>query len=171
MDTLITHNITKLSVQLGQALKENNFTLALAESCTGGLASAAITDISGSSIWFDRGFITYSNTAKQQMLGVPNETFSQYGSVSEETAQAMVMGALNNSDADIAGSITGIAGPSGGSANKPVGMVCFAYLTKNGQLRTLTKQFTGDRQAIRHQSVIQLLNGLMDLVALTKLTD
>ncbi|MFT7229301.1 MAG: nicotinamide-nucleotide amidase, partial [Methylophilaceae bacterium] len=96
MDTLIAHNITKLSVQLGQALKEKQFTLALAESCTGGLASAAITEISGSSTWFDRGFITYSNTAKQQMLGVPKETLSQYGAVSEETAQAMVMGALNN---------------------------------------------------------------------------
>jgi len=164
MDTLITHNITKLSAQLGQALKEKQFTLALAESCTGGLASAAITDISGSSTWFDRGFITYSNTAKQEMLGVPKKTLSQYGAVSEETAQAMVMGALNNSGADIAGSITGIAGPSGGSTNKPVGMVCFAYLTKNGQLMSVTKQFTGNRQAIRHQSVIQLFNGLMDLM-------
>ena len=164
MDTLIAHNITKLSAQVGQALKEKKFTLALAESCTGGLASAAITDISGSSTWFDRGFITYSNTAKHQMLGVSKETLSQYGAVSEETAQAMAMGALSKSGADIAGSITGIAGPSGGSANKPVGMVCFAYLTKNGQLITVTKQFAGDRQAIRYQSVIQLLNGLMDLM-------
>ncbi|MEO1947340.1 MAG: CinA family protein, partial [Methylophilaceae bacterium] len=127
MDTLITHDLTKLSTQLGRLLKDKSFTMALAESCTGGLASAAITDVAGSSAWFDRGFVTYSNAAKHEMLNVSKKILTQYGAVSEETAQAMVMGAFNNSNANIAGSITGIAGPSGGSANKPVGTVCFAY--------------------------------------------
>ncbi len=166
MDTLITHDLTKLSTQLGRLLKDKSFTMALAESCTGGLASAAITDVAGSSAWFDRGFVTYSNAAKHEMLNVSKKILTQYGAVSEETAQAMVMGALNNSNANIAGSITGIAGPSGGSANKPVGTVCFAYSIKDGQLITEEKQFAGDRQAVRHQSVIQLINGLTDLVHL-----
>ena len=164
MDTLINHDLTKCSTQLGQLLKEKSYKLVLAESCTGGLASAAMTDIAGSSAWFDSGFVTYSNAAKQAMLGVSVKTLSQYGAVSEETAHAMAMGALNKSDADIAASITGIAGPTGGSANKPVGTVCFAYLIKNGQLITETKQFSGDRQAVRHQSVIHLINRVMDLM-------
>ena len=159
MDALI-----KLSTQLGQALKEKNFTLALAESCTGGLASAAITDIAGSSAWFDCGFVTYSNAAKQSMLKVTEQTLIQYGAVSEETAKEMAIGALNNSLSDIAASITGIAGPTGGSIDKLVGTVCFAYAIKNGRVTTITKHFTGNRQQIRHQSVIQLLNGLMDLI-------
>jgi nicotinamide-nucleotide amidase len=159
MDALVN-----LSKQLGEALKEKNYTLALAESCTGGLAAAAMTDIAGSSAWFDCGFVTYSNTAKQTMLNVTLETLKQYGAVSEETAQAMVIGALNNSQADIAGSVTGIAGPTGGSNNKPVGTVCFAYTIKNSQLITTTKHFTGNRQQIRHQSVMHLFNGLMDLI-------
>lgn len=159
MDALI-----KLSMQLGQALKEKHLTLALAESCTGGLASAAITDIAGSSGWFDRGFVTYTNAAKQSMLNVSENTLIQYGAVSEKTAEEMAIGALKNSLADIAGSITGIAGPTGGSIDKPVGTVCFAYALKNGYVMTTTKHFTGDRQQIRHQSVIQLLNRLMDLI-------
>lgn len=159
MDTLIN-----LSTQLGQTLKEKSFTLALAESCTGGLASAAITDIAGSSAWFDRGFVTYTNAAKQSMLNVTEETLTQYGAVSEKTAEEMVIGALKNSLADIAGSITGIAGPTGGSIDKPVGTVCFAYAIKNDRVMSTTKHFTGNRQQIRHQSIIELLNGLMNLI-------
>ncbi len=159
MDDLIT-----LSAQLGHALKLKNHTLAIAESCTGGLASAAITDVAGSSAWFDRGFVTYSNAAKQSMLKVTEKTLIQYGAVSEETAKEMAIGALDNSLADIAGSITGIAGPAGGTNNKPVGTVCFAYALKNGSLITSTKQFTGNRQQIRHQAVNALINGLMDLI-------
>jgi nicotinamide-nucleotide amidase len=159
MDALIN-----LSNQLGEALKEKKYMLALAESCTGGLTAATITDIAGSSAWFDCGFVTYSNAAKQAMLNVASITLEQYGAVSEETAQEMVLGALNNSHADIAGSITGIAGPTGGSIQKPVGTVCFAYAMKNGRLITTTKHFTGNRQQIRHQSVIQMMNGLMDLI-------
>lgn len=164
MDSRIKNDLAALSAQLGQLLKESNYKLALAESCTGGLASTVITDIAGSSAWFDRGFVTYSNAAKQDMLAVSTDTLTAHGAVSEETAQAMVMGAIDHSNADIAGSITGIAGPTGATANKPVGTVCFAYLIKNGQLITETKQFTGDRQAVRHQSVVQLINRLMDLI-------
>ncbi len=153
----------KLSTQLGLALKEKNFTLALAESCSGGLASAAITDVAGSSAWFDRGFVTYTNEAKQSMLDVSEKTLIEYGAVSEETAKEMAIGALNYSLADIAGSITGIAGPTGGSIDKPIGTVCFAFANKSGRVITTTKLFTGNRQQIRHQSVIQLFNGLMEL--------
>lgn len=158
MDNLIT-----LSTQLGQCLKEKNAMLVLAESCTGGLACATITDIAGSSTWFDRGFITYSNSAKQSMLNVTAQTLAQFGAVSEETAKEMALGALNHSDADIAGSITGIAGPDGGSIDKPVGTVCFAYAIKSGYLITMTKHFIGNRQHIRHQSVIHMMNGLITL--------
>jgi len=164
VDSLIDNNLINLSEQLGHALQEQGHTLALAESCTGGLASAAITEIAGSSAWFDRGFVTYSNAAKQDLLNVPAETITQYGAVSEETAQAMVLGALTNSQASIAGSITGIAGPTGGSPSKPVGTVCFAYAMNNGHVITSTMHFTGDRQAIRHQSVIYLITALIDLI-------
>jgi nicotinamide-nucleotide amidase len=159
MDALLN-----LSTQLGQTLKKKSFTLALAESCTGGLASATITDVAGSSAWFDCGFVTYTNAAKQSMLNVSEKTLILYGAVSEETAKEMAIGALHHSLADVAGSITGIAGPTGGSIDKPVGTVCFAYAIKNRSIITMTKHFTGDRQLIRHQSVIQLLNGLMDLI-------
>ena len=158
MDDLVT-----LSIQLGQALKEKNAMLVLAESCTGGLACATITDTPGSSAWFDRGFITYSNSAKQSMLNVTTQTLTQFGAVSEETAKEMALGALNDSDADIAGSITGIAGPDGGSIDKPVGTVCFAYAIKNGYLMTMTKHFIGNRQQVRYQSVVHMMNELIIL--------
>ena len=160
MDNLIT-----LSTQLGHSLKEKNAMLVLAESCTGGLACATMTDIAGSSAWFDRGFITYSNAAKQSILNVTNQTLNQFGAVSEQTAKEMALGALNNSDADIAGSITGIAGPDGGTINKPVGTVCFAYATKSGYLTTMTKHFIGNRQQIRQQSVIHIMNELISLAS------
>jgi nicotinamide-nucleotide amidase len=156
-------NLINLSRQLGQLLKEKNAKLVLAESCTGGLACATISDIAGSSAWFDRGFITYSNAAKQDMLNVTTQTLSQFGAVSEETAKEMALGALNNSDADIAVSITGIAGPDGGSIDKPVGTVCFAYAIKNGYLTTMTKHLIGTRQEIRYQSVVHVMNELIIL--------
>jgi nicotinamide-nucleotide amidase len=153
----------ELSATLGIALKENNLVLALAESCTGGLASAAVTEIAGSSTWFDRGFVTYSNASKKTLLSVPPSTITNYGAVSEETAEAMVKGALAHSHANIAASITGIAGPTGGSADKPVGTVCFAWQKKGGRLITKVERFKGSRQEIRHQAVIQTLSGLIDL--------
>jgi nicotinamide-nucleotide amidase len=160
MDTL-----TNLSVALGHALLQRSYKLALAESCTGGLASATITDIAGSSAWFDRGFITYSNASKLDMLNVDAKTLAEHGAVSEETAVEMALGALQHSDANISGSITGIAGPSGGSTNKPVGTVCFSWAVKNGRVVTSTMHFTGNRQEIRHQAVIQLITGLIEILA------
>ena len=158
-------NLASLSASLGIALKKHGYMLTLAESCTGGLAAAAVTDIAGSSDWFDRGFVTYTNDAKQDMLDVSPTTLVKQGAVSEETALEMAVGALGHSQADIAGSITGIAGPSGGSTNKPVGTVCFSWAIKNGQIITSTEHFTGNRQEIRHQDVIRLITGLIDILA------
>jgi len=160
-DTNLTH---ELSTALGLSLQANNLTLALAESCTGGLASAAITDVPGSSVWFDRGFITYSNAAKQDMLNVTAATLKEHGAVSKETALAMAQGALAHSAANIAASITGIAGPGGGSASKPVGTVCFAWVTQNGHSVLSTEHFLGNRQTIRQQAVARLLSGLIDIL-------
>lgn len=155
--------IAQLAQQLGEALKSRQYRLATAESCTGGMVSAAITEIAGSSDWFDRGFVTYSNSAKMDMLGVAQKTLETYGAVSEQTAEEMALGALKNSKAQLACSITGIAGPSGGSPEKPVGTVCFAWAGANFPLIKQTHHFTGDRQAVRQQSVITALQALLSL--------
>lgn len=149
--------------RLGAALKQKGEVLALAESCTGGLASATITEIPGSSAWFERGFVTYSNTAKVEMLGVLPETLEIFGAISEQTAREMVVGALKHSHASIAISITGIAGPDGGTPEKPVGTVCFAWVHA-GKLVSATHKLNGNRQEIRHQSVVAALGGLLKLL-------
>ena len=159
MDTLLT-----LSTKLGEALLKHESILSLAESCTGGMVSSVITEIAGSSAWFDCGFVTYSNAAKQKMLGVSAATIEQYGAVSEQTALEMAMGAINHSQANIAGSITGIAGPSGGTINKPVGTVCFAWVMQGKEAITATHHFKHDRQGNRQQATLTLLNGLIDLI-------
>lgn len=156
---------SNLANTLGLALKQHSYVLTLAESCTGGMVAEAITSIAGSSNWFDRGFVTYSNIAKIEMLNVANTTLETYGAVSEQTAAEMAIGALKNSHAQIAGSITGIAGPSGGSTEKPVGTVCFAWLGSNLPLFTCTQQFTGDRKAIREQATTFLLIQLIKALA------
>lgn len=158
-------NHATLASTLGFTLKQHGYALALAESCTGGMVAQAITDIAGSSAWFDRGFVTYSNAAKIEMLNVSATTLETYGAVSEQTAAEMVTGALKHSHAHIAGSITGIAGPDGGSAQKPVGTVCFAWLGSNLPLATSTQQFTGDRKAIREQATTFLLTQLIKALA------
>lgn len=155
--------LLNLSARLGQALKARAWVLTLAESCTGGWAAQTVTAMPGSSAWFDRGFVTYSNASKQELLQVPSTTLEQSGAVSEQTAQAMALGALRNSHADISGAITGIAGPDGGSAEKPVGTVCFAWATREGHLASATHLFAGDRNTIRQQSVLTLLEGLLGL--------
>jgi nicotinamide-nucleotide amidase len=162
MDTL--HNICN---ELGAVLKERKLLLTLAESCTGGLVSQAITDVAGSSAWFDSGFITYSNTAKQVMLGVSAQTLKNFGAVSEATASEMVMGALKHSQAHIACSITGIAGPDGGTKDKPVGTICFAWAGKNIVTVSATKNLSGNRQEIRHQSAVIVLQGLLVILSST----
>lgn len=154
----------QLATELGAALKAHGCKLALAESCTGGLVSAAMTEIAGSSAWFDRGFVTYSNAAKIEMLGVSANTLAQFGAVSEETAREMAQGALSHSKAQIAASITGIAGPDGGTPEKPVGTVCFAWAF-NGQMISTTKKISGSRQQIRHLSTETALSELLKLLA------
>ncbi|GAB7563653.1 nicotinamide-nucleotide amidase [Methylobacillus methanolivorans] len=158
-----------LAHELGTALKNKGWSLALAESCTGGWAAQSVTAIAGSSAWFDRGFVTYSNLAKQQMLGVGADTLEQYGAVSKQTAEEMALGAIAHSSADISAAITGIAGPEGGSATKPVGTVCFGWSCKNGQILTQTEVFSGDREAVRRQAVKTALTGLLQLTLATDL--
>jgi nicotinamide-nucleotide amidase len=143
---------------------ERKLTIATAESCTGGLVAGALTEVAGSSAVLDRGFVTYSNDAKQQMLGVPAKTLADYGAVSRQTAEAMVLGALAKAKTDLAVSITGIAGPGGGSADKPVGLVHFAAATRDGTTMHEAKRY-GDigRAEVRHQSVLQALAMLQEL--------
>jgi nicotinamide-nucleotide amidase len=149
-----------LAKKLGVRLKRTNEMLATAESCTGGWAAQVVTSAAGSSAWFERGYVTYSNAAKQELLGVRAETLHAHGAVSEETAREMARGALERSQATIAVSITGVAGPAGGTPEKPVGTVCFAWAS-DGAVRSETRQFAGDRESIRRQSVILALEGVM----------
>ena len=158
-------SITSLTQQLAQTLLAKGFKIALAESCTGGLLAAQLTSLAGSSDWFERGFITYSNQAKEESIGVPKEVIERYGAVSEEVAKAMAEGALNHSLAQVSVAITGIAGPGGGSANKPVGMVCFAWgmlASDLVQTRSQTKYFGGDRQSIREQACVYAIESLLE---------
>jgi len=138
--------------------------LATAESCTGGWVSQVLTAIAGSSAWFERGFVTYSNAAKEEMLGVRAETLAAHGAVSEPVAREMALGALARSHASCALSVTGIAGPSGGSAEKPVGTVCLAWAAAGRPARAETRRFPGDREAVRRQSVERALQGLLELL-------
>lgn len=161
------HELAELSAQLGAACLQRGLTIASAESCTGGWAAQVITHTAGSSAWFERGFITYTNSAKTAMLGVLADTIDACGAVSLETAGEMAAGALKNSNAMISLSITGIAGPSGGSPDKPVGTVCFGWCVRDagGELQPPScerRRFTGDRESIRKQSVIHALSGLLD---------
>jgi nicotinamide-nucleotide amidase len=155
-------SVRGLAVAVGAVLARDGARLALAESCTGGLVAAAITEVPGSSGWFDRGFVTYSNAAKADLLGVAPATLERDGAVSEATAREMAMGALTRSGADCAAAVTGIAGPGGGSAAKPVGTVCFAWVRRGALVRTATMCFPGDRAAVRAASVAAALQGLLD---------
>lgn len=156
--------IATLATRVGAKLKAQGAMLATAESCTGGWVAQAITAIAGSSDWFERGFVTYSNEAKQEMLGVSAATLSERGAVSEQTAREMAEGALAHSRAQVAVAVTGIAGPGGGSPEKPVGTVCFAWGLKEGTHGAETRRFDGDRESVRQQSVIVALQGVLDLL-------
>ena len=153
---------------LAEILLAKNWKMAAAESCTGGLVCASLTEIAGSSDWFERGYVTYSNQAKEQCLGVPTDLIASFGAVSEQVAKAMAQGAQTNAGVNAAISITGIAGPSGGSVEKPVGTVCFAWAIQNdlGENTVLTKTmlFSGDRQAIREQACHYVLSELVKLL-------
>ena len=150
----------ELAKRLGERLKAANAMLVTAESCTGGWAAQVVTSVAGSSAWFERGFVTYSNAAKQELLGVSAQTLRQHGAVSEETAREMARGALQRSRATVGLSITGVAGPSGGTREKPVGTVCFAW-SRGGEVRSETRHFSGDRESVRRQSVILALDGVL----------
>jgi nicotinamide-nucleotide amidase len=150
--------------QLADALLAHGWKLATAESCTGGMIAAACTSLSGSSDWFERGFVTYSNAAKVESLGVDSALVEQHGAVSEVVARAMAFGAIRHSQARVAVSVTGIAGPTGGSAEKPVGTVWFGFHV-DGRLTSETRVFPGDRAAVREATVRHALQRLVDLLA------
>jgi len=152
-----------LAQQLGQALLARGWVLATAESCTGGGIGAAITAVPGSSAWFDGGVISYSNRAKQALLGVSAESLLQFGAVSEPVAKQMALGALQCCAADLAVAVSGIAGPDGGSAEKPVGTVWIAWAKADGEVTASRFVFAGDRQSVRQQTVAAALQGLLAL--------
>ena len=153
-----------LAAQVGGLLKSHGLMLATAESCTGGGVAQAITDVAGSSAWFERGFITYSNLAKQQMLDVSEATLIQHGAVSEAAVREMVAGALTNGAAQVALAVSGIAGPEGGTPDKPVGTVWFAWGIKHGATHAQRHQINGNRAEVRAQSVHIALQGVLDLL-------
>ena len=167
-------NTNDMVFTLASALLQRGWLLSTAESCTGGLIAAACTEVAGSSQWFERGFVSYSNDAKQDMLGVPAALLTQHGAVSEPVAQAMVLGALNHSQAQVALAVTGIAGPTGGSPSKPVGTVCFAWgLPTDGGptvgaetawVKVQTCHFEGDRAAVRKATLHHALSQLLALL-------
>jgi nicotinamide-nucleotide amidase len=154
--------VNTLAESLGRKLKAQGELLVTAESCTGGWVAQAVTAIAGSSAWFERGFVTYSNEAKAELLDVRAATLERHGAVSEETAREMALGALAKSRGTLALAITGIAGPSGGSPGKPVGTVCFAWARRGGAARSETRRFAGDREAVRRQSVERALTGALE---------
>ena len=157
----MSNALAPLSTAVGLALQAKGLLLATAESCTGGGVAQAVTDISGSSAWFERGFVTYSNGAKSSMLGVPAELIAAHGAVSEEVAAAMAQGTLAHSEAQVAVSTTGIAGPTGGVPGKPVGTVCFGWARHGEAPQTTTCHFDGDRAAVRRQAVVFALTELL----------
>ena len=150
--------LMQLSEQVGQALKARGATVTTAESCTGGWVAKTLTNIAGSSAWFERGFVTYSNEAKSQMIGVSEATLLDHGAVSEPVVVEMAIGALRAARADYAISVSGIAGPDGGSAEKPVGTVWFGVASASGQGVTQRECFAGDREAVRRQATAYALN-------------
>lgn len=153
----------ELAERLGASLLAAGRRLATAESCTGGGVAHRVTDIAGSSEWFDRGFVTYTNAAKQEMLGVSEDTLAEFGAVSAATVEAMVAGALRYSDGNIAVAVSGIAGPGGGTADKPVGTVWFAWARKGEAPVVRCVNFEGDRAAVRDGSIRVALEGLIEL--------
>ncbi len=152
------------AIALGQRLKDKGLFLATAESCTGGWIAQAVTSVAGSSHWFERGFVTYSNAAKREMLGVPGDLLERFGAVSEAVVRAMASGAIQHSQAQASIATSGVAGPDGGTADKPVGTVWFAWGLADGRVVTQCELFDGDRRAVREQSVVFALQHLLTLL-------
>ncbi len=161
MTTISDDHLEKLTLQVAELLLDKNFFLTTAESCTGGWIAKCCTDLNGSSAWFDRGFVTYSNQAKQDMLGVSEIILNEFGAVSEPTALEMAAGAIKFSHATISVAVTGIAGPTGGTTAKPVGTVWIAWSHQNGTTIGALHHFTGDRESIRRQAVSAALEGII----------
>ncbi|MBI5750826.1 MAG: nicotinamide-nucleotide amidohydrolase family protein [Hydrogenophilales bacterium] len=157
-------DLNQLAEQVGAALKSRGLMLATAESCTGGWAGEVVTSVPGSSHWYERGFITYTNESKQEMLGVSAQTLAEFGAVSEQTVREMAAGALKHSRAHITLAISGIAGPGGATPDKPVGTVCMAWATRNGAGLSQTIHFQGDRTAVRRQAVVAALQGVLRMI-------
>ena len=155
-------HLYQLSQRLGEQLLQRNWRIATAESCTGGGVAAAITAIPGSSAWFEYGIVSYANAAKEKLLGVSSETLAREGAVSEAVVIEMARGVLALSSADIAVAISGVAGPSGGSPEKPVGTVWFAWVVATGEIKTELKYFDGDREKVQMQAVVWALEGLLN---------
>jgi nicotinamide-nucleotide amidase len=153
-----------LAAQVGSALSRAGLKLAIAESCTGGWVAECVTDLAGSSGWFDRGFVAYSNEAKQDLLGVSPVTLAVHGAVSEATVREMARGALAGSRAQVAVAVSGIAGPAGGSPEKPVGTVWFAWQRAGGESVTRLERFEGDRREVRRQAVAVALRGVLEMI-------
>lgn len=160
----MSEHLDTLADRLGASLLDRGWKLVTAESCTAGWLAKVVTDIPGSSAWLDRGFISYSNEAKQEMLGVSPTTLAHYGAVSEETVSEMATGALSRSRAQVAVAVSGIAGPGGGTDSKPVGTVCFAWLLQGGESQVQRVQFAGNREEVRHQAVRVALERLVELL-------
>ncbi len=154
-----------LAADVGRALKARGWMLATAESCTGGWIGQCMTMVPGSSEWFERGFITYTNVAKMEMLDVRRETLQADGAVSEQTVREMAQGALQHSRAHVTVAVSGVAGPGGGSAEKPVGTVCLAWAVRGGAVQAATLHLDGDRDAVRRASVVAALKGVVRLAA------
>jgi nicotinamide-nucleotide amidase len=161
----LDRHLFDLAERTGQALKARGWMLVAAESCTGGWVSECVTMVPGSSEWFERGFVTYTNVAKREMLGVAAQTLDVHGAVSEPTVREMAAGALARSHGHVAVAVSGVAGPSGGTPQKPVGTVCFAWAGRGAEPVTVTRLLSGDREAVRRQSVIVVLEGVLRLVA------
>ncbi len=163
METTVELELRELAEQVGELLKQKRWLLATAESVTGGGIAQAITDVAGSSEWFDCGFVTYSNSSKTEFLDVPDALIAQFGAVSEEVAGAMAKGALANTDSHVTLSTTGIAGPTGAVPGKPVGTVCFGW-AQGAAVCTERLVFTGDRHAVRLQTAEHALRGLLKFI-------
>jgi nicotinamide-nucleotide amidase len=157
-------DVTLMAQEMGKVARRHGIFVATAESCTGGGIAAAITRIPGSAKWFDRGFVTYHNLAKHQMLGVRQETLHKHGAVSEEVAREMAAGALRRSQATVTVAVTGIAGPGGGTRAKPVGTVWFAWAAKNNAVQSRMFRFRGDRFEVQRQTIAMALQGIIDLL-------
>lgn len=157
-------SLATLAARVGRALKQRGLMLATAESCTGGWVAQVITAVPGSSAWFERGFITYTNIAKHEMLDVPAATLRTHGAVSEPAVCRMAAGALRHSHAQISLAVSGIAGPGGATRSKPLGTVCLAWAGSGRTTRALTVHFTGNRAAVRRQAVLAALQGVLDFL-------